>query len=165
MYGGCLLCPVYPLLAEIAKVTRNFGSLYVSGNLPTYPSPMTTFCPNWEVSVHVVGGQIPRNEQRSLIRNFFCNVKLLLVIKSQYLFLFAVGSVRCRTGSFLGTQTFSKEFLQQLSVSTGYICSTLYFLKRKFSRNYLPMKQLPWSNLYHTGLSVKSLFNLHSLLN
>ena len=32
--------------AEIAKVTRNFGSLYVSGNLPTYPSPMTTFCPN-----------------------------------------------------------------------------------------------------------------------
>ena len=32
--------------AEIAEVTRNFGSLYVSGILPTYPSPMTTFCPN-----------------------------------------------------------------------------------------------------------------------
>ena len=32
-------------LAEIAKVTRNFGSLYVSWNLPTYPSPMTKFCP------------------------------------------------------------------------------------------------------------------------
>ena len=27
-------------------------SSYVSGNLPTYPSPKPTFCPKWEVSVN-----------------------------------------------------------------------------------------------------------------
>ena len=39
-------------------VTKNwifvkFGLLYVSGKLSTYPSPMPTFCPKWEVSVNV----------------------------------------------------------------------------------------------------------------
>ena len=33
------------------------GSLYVSGKLPTYPSPKPTFCPKWEVSVNVGLGE------------------------------------------------------------------------------------------------------------
>ena len=31
----------------------NVWSLYVSGNLPTYPSPKPTFCHKWQVSVNV----------------------------------------------------------------------------------------------------------------
>ena len=34
-----------------------FGSLYVSGKLPTYTFPKPTFCPKWEVSVNVVLGE------------------------------------------------------------------------------------------------------------
>ena len=30
-----------------------FGSLYISGKLPTYPSPKPTFCLKWKVSVDV----------------------------------------------------------------------------------------------------------------
>ena len=46
------------------------GSLYISGKLPTYPSPKPTFCQKWEISVNVglrggVGGQFPRNVQWS----------------------------------------------------------------------------------------------------
>ena len=33
------------------------GSLYVSGKLPTYPSPKPTFSPKWEVSVNVGLGE------------------------------------------------------------------------------------------------------------
>ena len=33
------------------------GSLYVSGNLPTYPSPKPIFCPNLEVSVNIGLGE------------------------------------------------------------------------------------------------------------
>ena len=40
--------------------------IYVSRNIPTYPSPKPTFCLEWEVSVKCrlregVGGQFPRN--------------------------------------------------------------------------------------------------------
>ena len=31
----------------------HFRSLYVSGKLPTYPSPKPTFCPKWKISVNV----------------------------------------------------------------------------------------------------------------
>ena len=34
-----------------------FGLLYVSGKLPTYPSPKPTFCPKWELSVIVGLGE------------------------------------------------------------------------------------------------------------
>ena len=34
-----------------------YGSLYVFGNLPTYPSPKPTFCPKWEVSANVGLGE------------------------------------------------------------------------------------------------------------
>ena len=34
-----------------------FGSLYISGKLPTFPSPKTTFCPKWEVTVDVGLGE------------------------------------------------------------------------------------------------------------
>ena len=34
-----------------------FGSLYISGKLPTYPSPKPRFCPKWEVSVDVGLGE------------------------------------------------------------------------------------------------------------
>ena len=30
-----------------------FGAIWVSGKLPTYPSPKPTFCPKREVSVNV----------------------------------------------------------------------------------------------------------------
>ena len=33
------------------------GPLYVSGKVPTYPSPKPTFCPKWEVSVNVGLGE------------------------------------------------------------------------------------------------------------
>ena len=36
---------------------KGFGSLYVSGKLPTYPSPKPIFCPKWEVSVNVELGK------------------------------------------------------------------------------------------------------------
>ena len=35
----------------------HFGLLYVSGKLPTYPSPKPTFCPKWELSVNVGLGE------------------------------------------------------------------------------------------------------------
>ena len=49
-----------------AVTMKVFGSLYVSGKLPTYPSPKPTFCPKWEVSVKCwlrggVGWQFPSN--------------------------------------------------------------------------------------------------------
>ena len=34
-----------------------FGSLYIYGKLPTYPTPKPTFCPKWEVSVNVGLGE------------------------------------------------------------------------------------------------------------
>ena len=36
---------------------RVFGSMYVSGKLPTYPSPNLTFCPKRELSVNVRFGE------------------------------------------------------------------------------------------------------------
>ena len=36
---------------------RFSGSLYVSGKLPSYPSPKPTFCPMWEISVNVSLGE------------------------------------------------------------------------------------------------------------
>ena len=33
------------------------GPLYVSGKVPTYPSPKPTFCPKWELSVNVGLGE------------------------------------------------------------------------------------------------------------
>ena len=33
------------------------GPLYVSGKVPTYPSPKPTFCPKWELSVSVGLGE------------------------------------------------------------------------------------------------------------
>ena len=38
-------------------VGGELGSLYVSGKLPTYPSPNPTFCLKWEVSVNVGLGE------------------------------------------------------------------------------------------------------------
>ena len=50
-----------------------FSRLYVSGKLPTYPSPKPTFCPKREESVNVglkggVGG--PVSQKRIMSRNF-----------------------------------------------------------------------------------------------
>ena len=36
---------------------RTYGSIQVSGKLPTYPSPKPSFCPKWEVSVNVSLGE------------------------------------------------------------------------------------------------------------
>ena len=36
---------------------RKLGLLYVSGKLPTYPSPKSTVCSKWEVSVNVGLGE------------------------------------------------------------------------------------------------------------
>ena len=33
-------------------------SIYISGKIPTYPSPKITFCPKWEVSVNVSRGGV-----------------------------------------------------------------------------------------------------------
>ena len=37
---------------EIENHGKILGSLYVSGKVPTYPSPKPTFCPKWEESVN-----------------------------------------------------------------------------------------------------------------
>ena len=56
------LLTLWSFLTVIGILTRfvcllvlvfNFGSSYVSGKLPTYPSPTPKFCPKWEVSVNV----------------------------------------------------------------------------------------------------------------
>ena len=37
--------------------SQNFGIIYVSEKLPTYPSPKPTFYPKWEVSINVALGE------------------------------------------------------------------------------------------------------------
>ena len=44
-------------LGVVSFILKGFGSLYVSGKLPTYPSPKPIFCPKWEVSVNVELGK------------------------------------------------------------------------------------------------------------
>ena len=34
-----------PPVKQVMEKVYNFGSVYVSGKLPTYPSPSLTFCP------------------------------------------------------------------------------------------------------------------------
>ena len=45
-----LMPSVLPL---VSGMRSRDGSIYVSGKLPTYPSPKPSFCPKWEVSVYV----------------------------------------------------------------------------------------------------------------
>ena len=44
-------------LGVVSFSLKGFGSLYVSGKLPTYPCPKPIFCPKWEVSVNVELGK------------------------------------------------------------------------------------------------------------
>ena len=44
-------------LGVVSFSLKGFGSLYVSGKLPTYPSSKPIFCPKWEESVNVELGQ------------------------------------------------------------------------------------------------------------
>ena len=46
-----------PLPLSDPKVNVPLIKWYVSGKLPTYPSPKPTFCPKWEVSVNVCLGR------------------------------------------------------------------------------------------------------------
>ena len=48
-----VLCLVTPAFCYI----KILGSMYVSGKLPTYPSPNLTFCPTHEVSVNARLGE------------------------------------------------------------------------------------------------------------
>ena len=53
------LCPFFCAALRKDLLTVNhecFGSMYVSGKLPTYPSPNLTFCPKREVNVNVSFG-------------------------------------------------------------------------------------------------------------
>ena len=43
------------LILRLQKSPKNYR--YVSGNLPTYPSPKLTFCLKWELSVNVGLGE------------------------------------------------------------------------------------------------------------
>ena len=63
--GGASPYREYPP-SPLAVTMKVFGSLYVSGKLPTQPSPKPTFCLKWELSVKFwlrggVGWQFPRN--------------------------------------------------------------------------------------------------------
>ena len=60
--ASCILqTTVYVVLFTHArasiKILIRYESLYVSENLPTYPSPKPTFCPKWEVRVNVSLGR------------------------------------------------------------------------------------------------------------
>ena len=59
--------------------TKFFGSITVSRKLPTYPSPKPSFCPKWEVSVHVnLGeGSLAVSQNPKLIQFFFSALKSL----------------------------------------------------------------------------------------
>ena len=49
-----LYAPYEPHLSAPISTKR---ILYISGKLPTYPSPKPTFCPKWEVSINVGLGE------------------------------------------------------------------------------------------------------------
>ena len=50
--GMWQMCQDFTLIFQMI-----FWSLYISGKLPTYPTPKPTFCPKWEVSVNVHVGE------------------------------------------------------------------------------------------------------------
>ena len=62
----------------LQKQTKNAGSLYISGNLSTYPSPKPTFCFKWEVNVNVGLGE-------GLVGRWFVLAEEIWLISYSYL--------------------------------------------------------------------------------
>ena len=69
----------------LIKILTVYGSLYVSGKLPTYSSPKPTFCPKWEVRVNVSlgrGGEADRHARYviKLVIICFCLWQFVMMI-------------------------------------------------------------------------------------
>ena len=66
-----LVCFLHFIIFPPGGYPWEFGSLYVSGKLPTHPSPKPTFFPKWEVSVMVTPGNRTQNLPHRRLRFSF----------------------------------------------------------------------------------------------
>ena len=98
------------LLLHVLVSCRNKGS-YVSGDLPTYPSPKPTFCPSekWVVSQKQVGGE-PGNEVTKVMCSNQCKVwrwQDVFTLREEQACLIATGDSSCRIDFNTGTKSSS----------------------------------------------------------